>query len=302
MTPRTERSGASAGVLYTFGAYLLWGFLPLYFLLLEPASAWEVVASRILFSLVFCALLIVVTRGAWPRLRAILREPRLVLLTGLAGLLIYVNWQVFVLGALSGNIIETSLGYFINPIFVMLLGVVVLHERLRPLQWAAVGLASIAVVVIVVAYGKVPWIALGLALSFGTYGLVKSKIGPRVDAVSGLALETAWLVPVAVVQLGIVAATTGITFGAAGLSHALLLAGTGVITAVPLLLFAAGTRRIPLTVVGMLQFLTPIMQFLIGLSREHMPPERWAGFVIVWIAVAVFVVDSLIAARRSRAA
>ncbi len=302
MTPETTRATRTAGIAYAGSAYLLWGFLPLYFLLLQPTGPWEVVAWRVLLSFVFCLLLLTVTRG-WPALLAIVRSPRLLGWTALAGLLIYVNWQVFVLGTLSGNVVETALGYFVNPITTVLLGVVVLKERLRRLQWVAVGIAAAAVVVIVVAYGHVPWIALTLTASFGLYGLIKKKIGPAVDAVSGLTLESFWLIPIAVVQLVIVATTpVGLTMGTAGWSHAVLLAFAGVATAVPLLLFAAGTRRVDLAVIGMLQFLTPVLQFLIGVAvlHEPMPPERWIGFVLVWIAIAVFIVDLLLAARRGR--
>lgn len=302
MTVETTRATRMAGVAYAGSAYLLWGVLPLYFLLLQPTGPWEVVAWRVLLSFVFCLLLLTVTRG-WAAFLVIVRSPRLLGWTALAGLLIYVNWQVFVLGTLSGNVVETALGYFINPITTVLLGVFVLKERIRRLQWVAVGIAAIAVVVIVVAYGHVPWIALTLTASFGLYGLIKKKIGPAVDAVSGLTLESFWLIPIAVVQLVIVATTpAGLTMGTAGWPHAVLLAFAGVATAVPLLLFAAGTRRVDLAVIGMLQFLTPILQFLIGVVvlHEPMPPERWIGFVLVWIAIAVFVVDLLLAARRGR--
>ncbi|WP_101847188.1 EamA family transporter RarD [Zhihengliuella sp. ISTPL4] len=302
MTPETTRATRTAGVAYAGSAYLLWGVLPLYFLLLQPTGPWEVVAWRVLLSFVFCLLLLTVTRG-WPAFLAIVRNPRLLGWTALAGLLIYVNWQVFVLGTLSGHVVETSLGYFINPITTVLLGVFVLKERIRRLQWAAIGIAGAAVVVIVVAYGDFPWIALSLTASFGLYGLIKKRIGPAVDAVSGLTLESFWLIPIAVVQLVVVATTpAGLTMGANGWSHAVLLAFAGVATAVPLLLFAAGTRRVDLAVIGMLQFLTPILQFVIGVAvlHEPMPPERWIGFVLVWIAIAVFVVDLLLAARRGR--
>jgi chloramphenicol-sensitive protein RarD len=171
------------------------------------------------------------------------------------------------------------------------------------LQWAAIGIATLAVVVIVVAYRAFPWIALSLTASFGLYGLIKKKIGPAVDAVSGLTLESFWLIPIAVVQLILVAMTpAGLTMGGNGAWHAVLLAFAGVATAVPLLLFAAGARRINLTVIGMIQFVTPVMQFVIGVAvlQEPMPTERWIGFIIVWIAIAVFVVDLLLAARRGR--
>lgn len=293
-TPRTRTAGAA----FAGGAYLLWGVLPLYFLLLTPTGPWEVVAARVVFSLVFCLILLTVMRG-WRRILAIIRQPRLLGWTALAGALIYVNWQVFLIGTLSGHVVETALGYFINPITTVLLGVFVLHERIRRLQWVAIGIAVVAVIVIIVAYRSFPWIALSLTASFGLYGLVKKKIGPAVDAVSGLTLESFWLLPVAVVQLIVVAQTTGITFGTVSIWHTVLLLFAGVATAVPLLLFAAGTRRTNLTVIGMIQFVTPIMQFLTGvlILHEPMPAERWIGFILVWVAVGVFVIDLLLATR-----
>jgi len=301
-TNAASRATQTAGVAYAGGAYLLWGVLPLYFLLLVPTGPWEVVAWRVLLSFVFCLLLLTVMRG-WAAFGVIVRQPRLLGWTALAGVLIYVNWQVFLIGTLSGNIVETSLGYFINPITTVLLGVFVLKERIRRLQWAAIGIAAVAVIVIVLFYGEFPWIALSLTASFGVYGLIKKKIGPAVDAVSGLTLESFWLIPIAVVQLILVAATpAGITMGSHGAWHAVLLAFAGVATAVPLLLFAAGTRRINLTVIGMIQFITPVMQFIIGavVLGEPMPAERWAGFIIVWVAILVFLIDLLLAARRGR--
>ncbi|WP_460797735.1 EamA family transporter RarD [Microbacterium sp. GXF0217] len=301
MTTSAPRTEQTTGVLYATGAYLLWGVLPLYFLLLVPTGPWEVVAWRVLFSLLFCVILLAITRG-WQRLWAIVRQPRLLGLTALAGLLIYVNWQAFLIGTLDDKVVETALGYFINPITTVLLGVFILHERMRRLQWVAVAIAALAVVVIIVAYGTVPWIALTLTLSFGFYGLIKKKIGPSVDAVSGLTLESFWLIPIAVIQLIAVGMTTGITIGNSGVWHTVLLCFAGVATAVPLLLFASGARRINLTVIGMIQFITPIMQFIIGVMilHEPMPTERWIGFILVWVAVGVFVVDLLLAARRHR--
>lgn len=294
-------SGALRGGLFAFAAYLLWGFLPLYFLQLEPTGPWEVVAWRIALSFVFCLVLLTVLR-AWGPFLTILRQPRLLGLTALAGALIYVNWQTYLIGTLTGHVIETSLGYFINPIVTVLLGVTVLRERLRLVQWVAIGLSVVAVLVIVVGYGSFPWIALTLATSFGFYGLVKKQIGPSVDAVSGLTLESFWLLPVAAVQLVLVAATTGLTMGGHGIAHTALLAAAGVITAIPLLLFAAGARRAPLSLLGLIQFVAPILQFIIGVwvLNEPMTVERWIGFALVWLALVVLSVDSLVAARRRR--
>jgi len=289
------------GGVYAFCAYFLWGFMPLYFLVLAPTGPWEVVSWRVLLSFVFCLLLLTVTR-AWPKIIAIVRRPRLLLWTAAAGALIYINWQVFLIATLTGHVLESSLGYFINPIVTVLLGVLVLRERLRVTQWVALAVAGIAVLVIVIGYGTFPWIALTLAASFGVYGLVKKQIGPAVDAVSGLTLESFWLLPVAIVQLIVVGATTGITMGTAGPGHAALLALAGIVTATPLLFFAAGARRAPLTVMGLLQFVAPILQFAIGVwLGEDMPPERWAGFALVWVALVLLTADSLRHARRGRA-
>lgn len=307
--PRSPASGRSTaretlvGGLYSLAAYLLWGAFPLYFLALAPTGPWEVVAWRVALSLVLCAIVLTVVRG-WPALVRIVRRGRLLGLTALAGALIMVNWTTYLIGTLSGHVIEASLGYFINPIVTVLFGVVVLRERLRPAQWAAVGIAVAAVLVIVLGYGQVPWIALILAFSFGLYGLVKKQIGPSVDALSGLALESAWMTPVAVAILIWVQLTTGVTLGSGTPLHTVLLSLAGVVTVIPLLFFAAGTRRAPLSLVGLLQFVTPILQFVIAVAvlHEEMTFERWIGFGLVWVALLVLTVDSLIAARRFRSA
>jgi len=292
------------GLLYAVAAYGLWGILPLYFLLLLPSGAFEVVAFRILMSLVFCGLLLTLTRG-WRRFGDLLRDRRTVLFMGLAAVAIYVNWQVYIFAALNGHVIEGSLGYFINPIVTVLLGVLVLREKVRPAQWVALGIAFVAILVIVIGYGSVPWIALVLAFSFGAYGLIKRVAGPKVDAVGGLTLETAWLTPVAIVQLVLVATIGGgVEFGRHGVLHTVAMLLAGVATTVPLLLFASGARRIPLVALGMTQFLAPVLQFLVGwlVLKEAMPTERWIGFALVWLALAVLMADMIIAARPPRRA
>ena len=295
----SERSG----LIFAVASYLLWGVLPLYFLALQPASAFEVVAWRILFCIIFCALLLTVTR-TWPAFAGIVRRPKTVGLMGLGALCVVINWQVYIYGTLTGHVVETALGYFINPIVTVLLGVIVLRERLRKAQWAAVGLSAVAVAVLAFNYGALPWISLTLAVSFALYGLIKKRVGPTVDALSGLTLETAWLIPVACVQLLIVSAGAGITLGTVSTSHTLLLMASGVITAVPLLLFAAASRRLPLVYMGLVQYLTPVLQFIVGVFvlHEGMTPARWAGFAIVWAALIVLSVDLLVAGRRGRKA
>ncbi len=279
-------------------AYTLWGVLPLYFLLLQPSGAFEIVAWRIVFSLGFCAILVTATRR-WGAVTALLRQRRIVLTMGLAAAFIYVNWQVYVFATLDGKVIEASLGYFINPIVTVLLGVVFLREHLRPAQWIAVGTSLLAVVVLALNYGGLPWISLVLAFSFGLYGLIKKRVAVAVDAVSGLTLETAWLAPVAVIQLSVVGAGAGLTFGTVSTAHTLLLISAGVVTAIPLLLFAAAARRLPLVYLGLIQYLAPVLQFIMGafVLGETMPAARWLGFVLVWVALIILSVDALSAGR-----
>lgn len=290
---------ARAGLLYGIAAYGLWGLMPLYFLQMAPAGAFEIVGFRILFSLVFCVVLLAVTRG-FGRFRGLLGDRRAVASFALAGGLIWVNWTVYVLAAVTGRVVDAALGYFINPIVTILLGVIVQRERLRSVQWVAIGISALAVVVLAVETGSVPWISLGLAFSFGFYGLVKKRLG-RIDAVSGLTLETAWLAPVAAVQLAVVGATSGLAYGAAGWYPTLMLTSAGVGTAIPLLAFAASTRRLPLSVVGFLQYLAPILQLGFGVLvlHEPMPFARWIGFALVWVALLVLVGESIVRSARS---
>jgi chloramphenicol-sensitive protein RarD len=283
---------ASTGLLLAVLAYLLWGFLPLFFLLLVPANALEIVAWRILLSLVFCAILLTFTR-AWPRLFELLRDRRVSLTLLLAGILILVNWLVYVYATLNHDVVQAALGYFTNPIVTVLLGIFVLRERLRPAQWVAIGISAVAVVVVAIGYGAFPWIALALAFSFGLYGLIKKRVGDRVDALSGLTIETLWLAPIAVGQLVLVSVTSGLTIGHVSTLQTIAMLCAGVVTAVPLLLFAGAARRLPLATVGLVQYLTPIMQFLIGvlLLHEAVTPERLLGFVLVWAALILLAID-----------
>ncbi|CAN5546254.1 hypothetical protein BH10ACT6_BH10ACT6_14570 [soil metagenome] len=293
----------ASGLAFALASYALWGFLPVYFLLLRPTGAFEIVAYRILFSLVFCALLLTVTRG-WQRLLALVRQPRILFTMAIAGVLIYINWQVFVLAVTNNRVIEGALGYFINPVFTVLLGVVFLRERLRPAQWAAVGISAVAIVVIAVGYGSFPWIAVALALSFGLYGFLKKRVGGQVDPISGLTLETAWLTPVAIVQLLVVWSISGLTLTQNGPGHVILVVLVGVATGLPLLFFAAAAARLPLFAIGLTQYLTPVLQFIFGVAflGEAMSTTRWVGFVLVWVALIVLAVDLVRAARLGRRA
>ena len=286
-----ERIGLAAGV----GAYFLWGLFPLFWPLLKPAGAVEILAHRIAWSLVFLVALVAATTGfGWIRTL----ERRQVRLLAIAAVLITVNWGVFIYAVNAHHVVETSLGYFINPLVSVALGVIVLGEHLRPRQRVAVAIAFVAVVVLTLDYGRPPWIALVLACSFGTYGLVKKQA--NVEGPQSLTVETAFLVVPALVYLLV---QPGGTFTSHGAGHAALLMTGGVATAVPLVLFGAAAIRIPLTTVGLLQYLAPIMQFAIGVlvQGEPMPVSRLAGFVLVWVALGVFMSDALRAGARARA-
>ena len=299
--PQSSRTGV--GLALAIGAYGLWGFLPLYFTTLAPAGPIEIVAWRVVLSLVFCAILLTVTRG-WHALAVIARDRRTILIMGAAGALILVNWLVYVFAALSGHVVEAALGYFTNPIVTVLLGVLVLRERLRPMQWTALGLSAVAVLVLAVNYGQFPWIALALAFSFGLYGFIKKQVGARVDAISGLTIETAWLAPIAAVVLIVLSLNGELVLGTQPAVHTALLLSAGVITAVPLLLFAAAARRLKLTHIGLTQFFAPVLQFVIGVYyfHEQMPLTRWLGFALVWIALIILTVDLFRSSRAARRA
>lgn len=289
-----------AGLGYGFGAYLIWGTFPFYFGLIAMVSPLEVVPWRVGTSLVFCALLATLTKR-WARVTAILRTPRQLAWFALSGLLLYANWQIFVIGVMSGHVLETSLGYFINPLLTILIGVLVRKERLTRLQWAAVGIATLGVVIAAVAYGTFPWIAVGVALTFGLYGAVHKHVGENIDGLTGLTVETFVTVPVGITQMMIIAATAGLTAFTFGPGVLLLVLGSGILTAVPLILFGESARRLPLSYLGFLQFLTPILGFLYGylVMREQISTGRWIGFIAVWLALVILIVDMVIQLRRS---
>ena len=284
------RSGLAAAV----GAYVLWGLFPLYWPLLEPAAPVEILAHRIVWSLAFLVGVLAVSFGFRWLLGIDRRKAGLLLL---AAILVTFNWGTFIYAVNNGHVVETSLGYFINPLVTVALAVVVLSERLRRAQVAAVAIATIAVAVLTLDYGRPPWIALILAFSFGTYGLVKKRAD--VDGTQSLAVETAFLTPLALAYLIWLGAAGDGTFTTEGAGHVALLAGAGVTTAVPLMLFGVAAIRIPLATVGLLQYIAPVMQFLIGVLvyGEAMPAERLVGFALVWVALTVFAVDAVRAAR-----
>jgi chloramphenicol-sensitive protein RarD len=283
----------------TFGvaAYLCWGFFPLYWPLLEPAGSLEILAHRFVWSMVF-VLVAITAMGKWRTFLAIARDRRLMLILAAASVTIALNWGGFIYGVTNGHVIETSLGYFINPLVTVLLAVFVLKETLRPAQWAAVAIGIIAVVVLTVDYGRLPWVALLVAFSFAAYGFLKKKAD--LGAFEGLGMETAILFPVALAFLVTLQARGELAFGHEGPGNVTLLVGTGVVTAIPLLLFGAAATRLSLTTIGILQYLGPIIQFITGLTifHEDMTTARWVGFVLVWIALVVFTVDAITSRRR----
>jgi chloramphenicol-sensitive protein RarD len=292
VTQHRDRWGLPLGI----GAFAIWGGMPLFFPLLQPAGAIEVVANRIVWSLVFCLIALAVLRQLGD-FRTALRSPRTLGTLAAASALVVVNWVVYVHAVLTDRVIDAALGYFINPVITVLLGVLILRERLRPVQWVAVACGVASVVVLSTGLGGLPWISLCLALSFGLYGLVKNRVGRTVQALPGLAVETVVATPFAIAYL-VWLGDSG-TFTGHGVGHSLLLMSAGVITALPLLMFSAAARRLPLSVVGMLQYLAPALQFLVGLLvfGEHMPPARWVGFFLVWVALVLLTADGIRQAR-----
>lgn len=272
--------------------------MPLYFPLLQPAGAMEIAAHRVVWTLAFCLILLAVLRqlGA---LRGILGSPRALGVLTAATVLNVANWTIYIYAVLTGQVLDAALGYFITPLVTVLLGVLVLHERLRPVQWVAVACGATSVVVLSAGLGGVPWIALSLALTFGLYGLAKNRVGRDVPALPGLAVETAAAAPLAATYL-LWLGSTG-TFTGHGVEHTLLLMSTGVAGALPLLLFGAAARRLPLSVVGMLQYLEPALLFVIGLLvfGEQMPFTRWVGFLLVWVALMMLAADGIHRARKT---
>jgi chloramphenicol-sensitive protein RarD len=292
------------GYLFGFFAYAIWGFFPLYWKLLRPAGPMEILAHRILWSAVFVALLLLVMRN-WRFLADLARRPRTLAGVAVAATVIAVNWGMYIYGVNSNHVVETSLGYFINPLVTVLLGVVVLRERLRGGQWVALGVGAAAVAVLTVDYGRLPWIALTLAISFALYGLMKKSLA--LPAAEGLFVESLVLTAPAVAYLGWLMAQDRSTFGNVSALQTTLLVLAGAVTAIPLLLFAGAANRIPLSGLGLLQYLTPTLQLGCGvlIYHEPLPPAQLAGFALVWGALAVFTWDGIRNARqvsRKRAA
>ena len=294
----TDRQKPNLGVAAALGAYALWGIVPIYWPLLADSGAVEILAHRIIWSVVFGAILVgFLARRTW---RAQIAGRGTMLRLLVASAVIAANWGLYIWAVNSGRVTEAALGYYINPLLSILAAVVIFGERLVPVQWISIGLAAVAVVIITVEYGQPPWVALALAVSFAVYGVLKKKV--KVEPVVSMTVESALMAPLAIgylIWLGV----QGLgDLGQQGIGYDLLLASTGIVTAIPLLLFAYAAQRIPLSVLGLTQYLAPTMQFLLGVFwfRESMTPGRWAGFVLVWIALMILSTHAVVAARNTR--
>lgn len=300
MLSRAASSETRTGLIFGFAAFGMWGLLPLYWALLSAASADEVLAHRMVWSLpTALVILLLVRRWAW--VGPLLRQPRKLAMTALSALLISVNWYLFIWAVSVDRVLEASLGYFINPLITIATGVLLLRERLRPLQWVAVGVGALSVAVMTFGYGQVPWVSLALSLSFAGYGLLKKQT--QLDGLEGFSADSTLQFLPAVGFLAYLSFQGESTFTAEGPLHAVLLAGAGLATALPLIFFGAATMRVPLSTVGMMQYLGPAIMFVVGLTifREEMPPSRLAGFLLVWAALAILTFDALRTGRRNRA-
>jgi chloramphenicol-sensitive protein RarD len=284
------------GLILGFSAYTLWGFFPLYWPLLKPAVPTEILAHRMIWSLVVCTLLLAFNRRIREAI-TMLRDPAMFGRLAIAAIFLSTNWLIFIYAINSGFVVESALGYYINPLVLITFGVLLLRERLRTTQWVAVGLGVVAVLVLTVDVGRPPWIALSLAISWGLYGLIKKRLG--VGALQSLAVETLIVSIPAIAYLGFLETRHEAEFGT-DLRLTLMLMGAGVVTTIPLLLFNGAATRLPLSMLGLLQYLNPTIQFLLGvlLFHEAMSPARWGGFVIIWIALIIIAADGVRAVRR----
>lgn len=284
------------GIWMGLATYVLWGFFPIYWKFLHPVPALQVIGHRISWSFVLLVVIIFVTRQ-WNDFRSVALKPKVIGIYTIAGVLLTINWLTYVWGVNAGFIVETSLGYFINPLLSVLLGVIFLRERLRPMQWVPVGIAFLGVIYLTAVYGRLPWIALTLAFSFGFYGFVK-KLSP-LGSLHGLTLETGIVFPIALIYLLIVESKGTGAFLHDSLPITLLLIGAGAVTTIPLLMFASAAKEIPLSLLGLLQYVAPTLQFMIGvfIYKEPFDHAHLIGFGIVWAALVIFWVENYFAHR-----
>jgi chloramphenicol-sensitive protein RarD len=288
------RSKQTTGLIFGFSAYLIWGSFPLIIVAANFADPIEIVTWRVIFGFLFAALLVTITRK-WREIILILKSPKKLGWIAVAALFIFINWEVYVIAVATGNTIESSLGYFINPLVTILFAVVLLKEKLRTTQWGALGIGLVAVIILTFDYGRPPWIAFILAISFGTYSLAKNKVGGKIGALQSFTIESAVLVPIAALQFLLVANTLEIQINQGPLEASVLI-GFGILTAIPLILFGSAASRIPLSMIGFIQYLTPVLQFSTAyfILGEEMPPVRWIGFSLVWLSLVVLTSDALL--------
>lgn len=294
-----QRSRATTGLFFGVSAYLIWGSFPLIITASAFANPLETVVWRVVFGFLFAALLVSLTK-AWRPIIELAKSPKKLGWIAVAALFIFINWETYVIAVVTGNTIESSLGYFINPLITILFAVLILKEKLRRMQWVALGVGLIAVIVLTLDYGRPPWFAFILAFSFAIYSLAKNKVGRKIPALQSFTLESAIVMPVALIQLAVVASMGPIMLFT-GVFEASVLIGFGILTAIPLILFGAAASRIPLASIGFIQYLTPTLQFLIAyfVLQEPMPAARWIGFGLVWLSLAVLTFDALRARRGS---
>lgn len=288
-----RKSESSVGLLYGLSAYLIWGSFPLIIAAASFADPFEVVVWRVVFGFIFAALLVSIV-GGWKEILQIVKSAQRLKWVAVASLMIYINWVVYVVAVATGNIIESSLGYFINPLVTVLFAVLLLKEKLRPMQWVALSIGAVAVVVLTLDYGRLPFIAIALAVSFGIYSLAKNRVGKKIPALQSFTIESGLVVPVALVQLWLVSQSAQIMLFS-GFVETSILVGFGILTAIPLILFGAAASRVPLSTIGFIQYLTPTIQFSIGffVFGEPMPAVRWVGFALVWVSLAILTIDAL---------
>ena len=288
-----KRSEGAKGLTFGVSAYLIWGSFPLIITAASFANPFEVVVWRVVFGFLFAALLVTLTR-TWAQTVELVKSPKKLGWVAVASLFIFINWSVYVVAVATSNVLETSLGYFINPLITVLFAVVFLKEKLRKGQWVALGIGLAAVVILTFDYGRPPWIALALAISFGTYSLAKNRVGGKIKALQSFTIESGIVLPFALIQLWIVSMYTPIMIFS-GVFEASVLISFGILTAIPLILFGAAASRVKLSTIGFIQYLTPILQFSVGyfILEEPMPPVRWIGFALVWLSLVVLTTDAL---------
>ncbi len=292
----SKRSEHSLGLIFGVGSYVLWGLFPLYWPLLQPANPLEIVSHRAVWTLVFCLIVLALSKQLHSTI-AIVKKPKIMAGLFLTTILVSINWLTYIWATNNGHVVEAALGYYINPLIIIAFGVLLLREKMRPLQWLAVGIAAVGVTILTIDYGRLPWVAISLALSWGTYGLVKKKLD--LGALNGLAIETLIsLIPYAGYLIYLGNQGTGQFGQKPGLT--ILLISAGAVTAIPLLLFNGSTTRLPYSTIGLLQYITPTIQFSIGVwvRHEDMPAARWIGFVVIWLALLALATDLV---RSSRA-